>query len=271
MNKTPIQKLISLPKKVKEWVRKKRVELRTYPDETINSIKNGDDSKSAIENDMRAGAAVREEIANREVDIDKESKKETESSAESTKTETKKVSKSGDKKNRSVKKSVKSEDKATSKESEKKVKEKKSTKKVATKKRASKASADKKEPKDKKSSSKAEVKTINKKEQKLKKYKEQVKKHYGDVDEKFLEIVVKNLGPSIYRDDAESVACSDPKELDRVRKNFLEKKLGVDEDREKLDSYIKEVCEEMKSSRKKFRAVFYYALAKKVGKESSLS
>jgi len=103
-------------------------------------------------------------------------------------------------------------------------------------------------------------------------YTKDVKKHYGSVDEAFLDIVVKNLGPSIYRRDAESVSCTDPKELETVRKNFLIKKLGFDKNENNmLDSEIKKVCETMKSSKIKYRATFYYILAKNLKKESALS
>ncbi|KYJ86629.1 hypothetical protein AS592_06865 [Sulfurovum riftiae] len=102
-------------------------------------------------------------------------------------------------------------------------------------------------------------------------YTKAFKKQYGEVDTDFLEIIVKNLGPSIYRKDAELVSCSDPKELDTVRKNFLIKKLGLQENQEVLDAAIKEVCEELKDTSKKYRALFYYRLAQKFKKESVLS
>jgi len=118
---------------------------------------------------------------------------------------------------------------------------------------------------------KTKVASGSKKEAKIALYTKDVAKHYGKVDEAFLAIIVNNLGPSIYKKDAESVACSDPKELETVRKNFLVKKLGMRESQEVLDSAIKEVCEEMKASRNKYRATFYYALAKKLKQESKLS
>ncbi len=103
-------------------------------------------------------------------------------------------------------------------------------------------------------------------------YTKDVKKHYGSVDEAFLDIVVKNLGPSIYRRDAESVSCTDPKELETVRKNFLIKKLGFNKsENDMLDNEIKKVCEIMKSSKIKYRATFYYILAKNLKKESALN
>lgn len=84
-------------------------------------------------------------------------------------------------------------------------------------------------------------------------------------------IIVKNLGLSIYKKDAELVSCSDPKELNTVRKNFLMKKLGIDASKGVLDAAIADVCQELKSTRAKYRATFYYALAKKFKKESVLS
>jgi len=82
--------------------------------------------------------------------------------------------------------------------------------------------------------------------------------------------VTKGLGPSIHRKDSETVSCSDQSELDRVKTNFLQKKLGLDSG--DFDSAIKEVCEKMGSSnRNKYRALFYALLAQKFNKESIYS
>ena len=83
-----------------------------------------------------------------------------------------------------------------------------------------------------------------------------------------LTAVTKGLGPSIYKADAETVSGSDPKELETVKKNFLIKKLGLDDSPE-LDEKIAEVMERIgKSDRNKYRAVVYYMLVKKFDKES---
>jgi len=111
----------------------------------------------------------------------------------------------------------------------------------------------------------------SKRDAKIALYIKDIKKHYGEVDEGFVAIIVKNLGPSIYRRDAELVSCSDPKELDTVRRNFLIKKLGIDASKGVLDAAIQDVCTELKGVRTKYRATFYYALAKKFKKESALS
>lgn len=78
-----------------------------------------------------------------------------------------------------------------------------------------------------------------------------------------LKNVAKGLGPSIYNRDSSLVSCTDPKELERVKANFLIKKHGL-KDGPNLDAAIKAVCEEYNSNAK-YRAVFYYMLAKKLG------
>jgi len=78
--------------------------------------------------------------------------------------------------------------------------------------------------------------------------------------------IAKGLGPSIYRADAAKVSSSDKTELDRVKKNFLIKKLGM-EDTPKLDEGINDVIEQIgKSNRNKYRAIFYYLLVKRFRK-----
>ena len=121
------------------------------------------------------------------------------------------------------------------------------------------------------STTKKSPKKESKRDEKIALYIKDIKKHYKEVDEDFVSIIVKNLGPSIYKKDAEAVACSDPKELDTVRKNFLIKKLGITASQSILDAAIQDVCTELKGVRTKYRATFYYALAKKFKKESLLS
>ena len=87
-------------------------------------------------------------------------------------------------------------------------------------------------------------------------------------DSELLRLVTKGLGPSIYRKDSATVSCSDQSELDRVKKNFLIKKLGL-EDGPELDAAIQKVCKKMGSAnRSKYRAIFYYLLVVEFGKES---
>lgn len=75
-------------------------------------------------------------------------------------------------------------------------------------------------------------------------------------------------GPSIYNKDASTVSGSDQSELDTVKKNFLMKKLGLNDGPE-LDKAIASVMEQYgKSNRNKYRAVVYYLLTQHFGKES---
>jgi len=89
------------------------------------------------------------------------------------------------------------------------------------------------------------------------------------LSEELIAKATEDLVPSIYQQDAETVSCSDSAELDTVKKNFLQNKLGIDADEATLDDAIKKVCEAMgTSNRHKYRALFYALLAKEFGKES---
>ncbi|HHH19506.1 MAG TPA: DUF2853 family protein, partial [Campylobacterales bacterium] len=69
--------------------------------------------------------------------------------------------------------------------------------------------------------------------------------------------------------DSESVACSQSKELDTVRENFLKKKLGLTLDDATLDAAIKEICAQLGTANKSKKRVHMYALlAMKFNKES---
>ncbi|MEO1938100.1 MAG: DUF2853 family protein [Sulfurimonas sp.] len=110
---------------------------------------------------------------------------------------------------------------------------------------------------------------MSKLDEKISLYNEKIKDIEPGYNSALLEKITRGLGPSIYNKDAESIACSDPSELDRVRTNFLKKKLGLTEDDAVLDKAIKEVCEQMGSAnRNKYRAIFYYLLTVKFSKES---
>ena len=76
-------------------------------------------------------------------------------------------------------------------------------------------------------------------------------------------------GPSIYNEDASTVASSQASELETVKQNFLIKKLGLT-DGPNLMSGIDSVMETYgKSNRSKYRAVVYYLLVKHFNKESA--
>lgn len=106
---------------------------------------------------------------------------------------------------------------------------------------------------------------MSKFEEKLTTYEAALKKLDAGADMDLLRKVTKGLGPSIYNNDSNKVACSQKSELERMNKNFCQKKLGVSE--EEGMKAIQEVCA-MYTERAKHRAVFYYLTAKKLGKES---
>ena len=90
-------------------------------------------------------------------------------------------------------------------------------------------------------------------------------------DMNLLTKVTIGCGPSIYNADASTVAASQDSELETVKKNFLVKKLGLTDSPELMDA-IQSVIEVYgRSERNKYRAVIYYMLTKKFGKESIYS
>jgi len=100
-------------------------------------------------------------------------------------------------------------------------------------------------------------------------YKAEFDKLGVSFDADLLEKVARGLGPSIYNQDASTVAASDESELDTVKNNFLKGKLGLS-DSDDLDGAIAGVVETFGSgNRNKYRAMFYYMLVKKFGKESA--
>jgi hypothetical protein len=87
------------------------------------------------------------------------------------------------------------------------------------------------------------------------------------VDVALLTKVAKGLGPSIYNPDSSLVSGADQSEKDRVKNNYLIGKLGL-ADGPALDAAINEVIGQFGSSNKnKHRALFYYLLCVKFGKQ----
>jgi Protein of unknown function (DUF2853) len=100
-------------------------------------------------------------------------------------------------------------------------------------------------------------------------YFDDVKKYAGECDEAAVAGLVKYLGIALYKKDSSLVSGSDPKELARVRENFLKKKLALTDGDDVLDAAIGEVMEIMKGDRTKERVTVCYLLAKKFGKLSN--
>ncbi len=247
--KTPAKKTSTKKTTTKKTSTTKKTTTTIKKKTTPSKTKTTETKKTTTKKTPAKKVATQEALAKKETVTKTTSKKATTKTSSTKKPATKK---SSDTKAATVKKKATPATKTTS--------DKKTTikKKVATKK----ALAAKKSPAPAKSS---------KRDEKIALYIKDIKKHYGEVDESFVAIIVKNLGPAIYRRDAELVSCSDPKELDTVRRNFLVKKLGIDASKGVLDAAIQDVCTELKGVRTKYRATFYYSLAKKFKKESVLS
>ena len=80
--------------------------------------------------------------------------------------------------------------------------------------------------------------------------------------------VVIGCGPSIYNADSETVSGSDKSEVDRVKTNFLIKKLGLVDGPELMDAIDAVIETYGRSERNKYRAVVYYMLVKQFRKEA---
>ncbi|NVK30444.1 MAG: DUF2853 family protein [Gammaproteobacteria bacterium] len=85
-----------------------------------------------------------------------------------------------------------------------------------------------------------------------------------EVDAKLLHRVVRSIGPAIYNRDAQTVAFTQPAEVDRVRRNFLVKRLGL-EDSDALNDMIQSIGDTYKAT-PRYRGVIYYLLVKKANK-----
>ena len=109
---------------------------------------------------------------------------------------------------------------------------------------------------------------MGKRDELIAKYADDLKNKCGMTpDMALLTKVTIGCGPSIYDNDASTVAASDKEELERIKANFLIKKLGLTDGANLMDGINAAVDTYGKSERNKFRAVFYYLLVKHFGKE----
>ena len=76
--------------------------------------------------------------------------------------------------------------------------------------------------------------------------------------------IVKYCGVALKSRDTSLVACSDPKERERIVKGYAARKLGLK--RDEAEQLVADTCLEMKSQRQKNRVAFYYIMAQKAGK-----
>lgn len=85
------------------------------------------------------------------------------------------------------------------------------------------------------------------------------------IDEALLDDLVGRMRLIINNRDALHVSGTDPAELETVRKNFVEKKLGVD-NKDTAMKAINKVADQMKGIKMKSRVAFYYMVQKELKK-----
>ena len=102
------------------------------------------------------------------------------------------------------------------------------------------------------------------------KYKKELSKLKVKVDDVILKAVIKSLGPAVYRDDASKISPADADELERVKQNFMVRRLGLT-DSPKLEVLLNKAMDQMGRSRKsKHRAVLYYIITRDSKREAAL-
>lgn len=87
-------------------------------------------------------------------------------------------------------------------------------------------------------------------------------------DMELLRKVTIGCGPAIYDADAATVAAGQEHELETVKNNFLIKKLGIADGPHLMDAINQVIDAYGRSERNKYRAVVYYMLTKRFGRES---
>ncbi|MCX7349548.1 MAG: DUF2853 family protein [Alphaproteobacteria bacterium] len=100
-------------------------------------------------------------------------------------------------------------------------------------------------------------------------YKTDIAKYTGSINDKAVDAIVKFCGIALQSRDASLVACTDEAEVDRIRKGFATKMLGLDVT--ESDKVIKQICEKMKADKNKSRVTFYYLMAEASGKIGALA
>ena len=93
-----------------------------------------------------------------------------------------------------------------------------------------------------------------------------LRKYIPRVDEKAVAGIVRYCGIALQNKDSSLIAFSDKQEVERVRDNFLKRKLGCSNADAELEKAICEVGEKMKAAQGKNRVTAYYLLADRFGK-----
>lgn len=88
-------------------------------------------------------------------------------------------------------------------------------------------------------------------------------KYTKEVDQEKIEKLIKHLGIALRTQDGSLVSVTDPEEIDRIRKGFATKKLGLTADQ--ADEAIAKVNAKMAAAHFKNRVTYYYLLAEETG------
>lgn len=101
-------------------------------------------------------------------------------------------------------------------------------------------------------------------------YKSDIAKYTeAPINDKAVDAIVKFCGIALQSRDSSLVSCTDSAEVDRIRKGFATKALGLSE--AEGDKIISLVCDKMKADKTKHRVTFYYLMAEASGKIGALA
>ena len=98
----------------------------------------------------------------------------------------------------------------------------------------------------------------------IEKAESQIKEVGSDVDSALVAEIAGRFKMMLDNKDAMLVSGTDPSEIETVRKNFVEKKLGVT-DKEKGAAIVSKIAEKMSGIKMKNRVAFYYLIQKELG------
>lgn len=85
----------------------------------------------------------------------------------------------------------------------------------------------------------------------------------SNIDHEKLDKYVNSLKTMVNNKDAVLVSGTDASELETVRRNFVDKKLGI-KDKEKANAAIASVVEKMSAIKMKNRPAFYYLVSEEL-------
>jgi outer membrane protein OmpA-like peptidoglycan-associated protein len=95
-----------------------------------------------------------------------------------------------------------------------------------------------------------------------------VRKYVPDADQGVIDGIIRYCGIALQKRDSSLVSFTEKDELDRVRENFLKKKLGLTAPDSELDAAIAAVGQRMKGDTTRNRVTVYYLLAERFRKLS---